>query len=228
MERSPFDPWVVLLLTLAAAVVNGMALWLFKNAWIAIILCTLLFYGGAIRVCTTYKLFPRLMIKKEYLFRTLVLGMGSAIIVGLLIALAGSIFISKVLPSEVLNRCSEQIQQSGSLRFGILPFLLWVSLVLPVGEEMYWRGGLQGILRKPYRFGSTLIVSALCFTFYHLVTISFFLPPLAMIPFVISVFLGGLFLGWLTEHLGNIWAAAICHGLGVWGGTFYLIKRFLI
>ncbi len=219
-------PWVVLLLTLAAMAVNGFALWVLHNSWLAMILSSFLFYGGAFWVCSSYKLFPRLQLNQA--FKTIGFGVASAILVGLLIALVGSIFFSKALSPVVLNRCSQQVHQSGSLRFGVLPFLLWVSLVLPVGEELYWRGGLQGMLRRTGRLGPTLFLSAGCFTLYHLVTISFFLPPLAMIPFVISVFLGGLIFGWQTETFGNIWAAAICHGPGVWGGTFYLIKRFLI
>jgi membrane protease YdiL (CAAX protease family) len=65
------------------------------------------------------------------------------------------------------------------------------------------------------------------FTMYHMVTVGFLMPGWAGMPLLATVFTGGLLFAWLTEHTGNIWAATICHGLGAWGATIYLVWRHL-
>ncbi|MCU0607790.1 MAG: CPBP family intramembrane metalloprotease [Candidatus Edwardsbacteria bacterium] len=127
----------------------------------------------------------------------------------------------------MLQACAQRLRDSQALRYDFWLFFLFVAVVLPVGEEMYWRGGLQGLLEQRYGPGRKVALSSLLFTAYHCTTVSYLMPSVAGVPLVASVFCGGLLFAWLTRRTGNVWAAAICHGLGAWGATIWLVWKFL-
>ncbi|MRR09984.1 CPBP family intramembrane metalloprotease, partial [bacterium] len=159
--------------------------------------------------------------------KTVVGGLVSAAVVAAGIAIVGDYFFSAAVPGNMLQACAQRLRDSQALRYDFWLFFLFVAVVLPVGEEMYWRGGLQGLLEQRYGPGRKVALSSLLFTAYHCTTVSYLMPSAAGIPLVVSVFCGGLLFAWLTRRTGNVWAAAICHGLGAWGAIIYLVWKYL-
>ena len=214
-------------LTLTPALVNWFSLWLLNDSWVAIILSSVVFFSGAYWSLTAFGLWHRIAVRPEDWRKTIGWGLASAAVVAASIVISGSIFFRTAVPGNMLQACAGRLRESQALRFSFWQFFLFVAVVLPVGEEMYWRGGLQGLLEQRYGPGKKVALSAGLFAVYHCVTVSYLMPSAAGIPLVISVFTGGLLFSWLTRRTGNIWAAAICHGLGAWGATIYLVWKFL-
>ncbi len=215
------------ILTLTPVLVNWMALWLLKDAWLAIVLSSVVFYGGAFWQIRAYGLEDRVKLSAAKIFKSLGLGLLAAVVVAALSIYVGNMYFGKAIPDDMLKVCSQRLYESNAFSSGLFQFFLFVAVILPLGEEMYWRAGLQGLLVRRAGFKRHILISALLFTVYHLVTITFLMPGWAGLPLVIIVFAGGLTLAWLTEYTGNIWAAVLCHGPGVWGATIYLIWKFL-
>jgi membrane protease YdiL (CAAX protease family) len=214
-------------LTLAPAAVNWFSLWLLNDSWVAIILSSIVFYGGAYWSLTAFGLWRRIAVRPGAWGKTIGWGLASASVVAATIAISGDLFFRDAIPGNMLQACAQRLRESQALRYSFWQFFLFVAVILPVGEEMYWRGGLQGLLEQRYGPGKKVALSALLFTVYHCMTVSYLMPSAAGIPLVASVFIGGLVMAWLTRRTGNIWAAAICHGLGAWGATIYLVWKFL-
>jgi len=219
--------FLLAVLTLTPALVNWLALWLLNDAWLAIILSSVVFYGGAFWQIRAYRLEDRVKLSAVGIIKSLGLGLISAGTVAALSIYIGNQYFGKALPDDMLKICSQRLYQSNAFSAGFLQFFLFVAVIIPLGEELYWRAGLQGLLARRAGFKRHILISALLFTVYHLVTISFLMPGWAGLPLMVIVFVGGLTLAWLTEYTGNIWAAALCHGPGAWGATIYLIWKFL-
>ncbi len=214
-------------LTLTPALVNWLALWMLNDAWLAIILSSVVFYGGAFWQIRAYGLEDRVKLSAAGIIKSLGLGLLSAGTVAALSIYVGNFYFGKAVPENMLRVCSQKLYHSNAFPAGLLQFFLFVAVILPLGEELYWRAGLQGLLARRAGFKRHILVSAMLFTVYHLITISFLMSGWAGMPLMAIVFAGGLMLAWLTEYTGNIWAAVLCHGPGAWGATIYLIWKFL-
>lgn len=214
-------------LTLAPALANWLGLWILNDAWLAIVLCCLIFYGGAYWLIGSFRLRSRLVMAPGNVMKSLAWGMAAALGAGVLILVLGNMFFTRAVPGNMLQVCSQRLHQSQALRYSFWQFFLFVGVIVPVGEELYWRAGLQGLLRLRFSRTRTVLISALLFTIYHLVTVGFLMPGWPGLPLIAGVFLSGLVLAWLTQHTKNIWAAAICHGLGGWGAIIYLVWKHL-
>lgn len=227
-RKSQKATWPLLAsLTLAPALANYLALWVLNDAWLAIILSSVVFYGGAFWLIKSYRLEDRARLPASRMGLSLSLGGVSALAVAALMVAAGSRYFGGLLPEDILRACSERLHQSQAFTAGLGQFFLLVAVILPLGEELYWRAGLQGLLARRSGYKRHLLLSAALFTVYHLVTIGFLMPGAAGLPLVAIVFAGGLATAWLTERTGNIWAAVLCHGPGFWGASIYLVWKYL-
>jgi membrane protease YdiL (CAAX protease family) len=80
--------------------------------------------------------------------------------------------------------------------------VLTMAVVVPLGEELFFRGLLlRGFLLR-YGPRAALVLTALLFAIVHL-------NPWAL-P---SIFLVGLLLGWLVLRTGSLWCAWLAHGI---------------
>jgi membrane protease YdiL (CAAX protease family) len=80
--------------------------------------------------------------------------------------------------------------------------VLAVAVVIPVGEELFFRGLLlRGFLLR-YGPGPALVLTAALFALVHL-------NPWGLV----SIFLVGILLGWLVLRTGSLWPACLAHGL---------------
>lgn len=76
-----------------------------------------------------------------------------------------------------------------------------ICIVVPIGEEMIFRGYLQRALRSIFGPFAAIALAAGAFALVH--------DPAAMLP----VFVVGLCLGLICERTGSIWPAALGHAL---------------
>ena len=95
-----------------------------------------------------------------------------------------------------------------------------ISTVPAIGEELGWRGLLQGALIDRFGIGRGLVLLGLVWSFWHLPSLlagynypdhpvlgGFVLFPLKLIG-------ASLFMAWLTLRAGSFWPAAFAHGAG--------------
>jgi len=95
-----------------------------------------------------------------------------------------------------------------------------LNALVAMGEELGWRGFLQGHLIE--RFGTTrgIAVLGLIWSFWHLPGLlagyNFPEHPVlgGFVFFPIELVAVSMFLGWLTLRSGSFWPAAIAHGAG--------------
>ncbi|NQU10754.1 CPBP family intramembrane metalloprotease [bacterium] len=92
-------------------------------------------------------------------------------------------------------------------RSSVVPSLLWLALVVvaPVCEELFWRGFLFIRVWRS-RVGATgaILVTALCWAAIHV--------QYDWVG-IVSVFGGGLLLGWARVRTGSVYPAILLHGL---------------
>ncbi|MGB9739484.1 MAG: CPBP family intramembrane metalloprotease [Chloroflexus aggregans] len=95
-------------------------------------------------------------------------------------------------------------------------FTLWILVggIVPVVEELFFRGVLHHLLRRYFNGIVTIILGAAIFAVVH------FIPQL--IP---GLFIAGLCLGYLREQSGSIWPGVIFHMLQ---NTFALLAMALM
>ncbi|MGH7415127.1 MAG: lysostaphin resistance A-like protein [Candidatus Rokuibacteriota bacterium] len=83
---------------------------------------------------------------------------------------------------------------------GLLLAVLAVGALAPVGEELFFRGFMQTRLRRVWRAGPAILVTALAFGLIHG----------EWVHGVLAAGIG-LYLGWVTERSGSVIPAVICH-----------------
>ena len=83
-----------------------------------------------------------------------------------------------------------------------LAMLFALGVVVPIAEELMFRGLLFGWLRSRLGLRPAMAISALCFSLLH--GIAWLIP---------AIFVLGLILAWVYEKSGSLWAAITTHGL---------------
>lgn len=85
---------------------------------------------------------------------------------------------------------------------GIALAVLYVAILAPIGEEVFFRGFLYGAMRQRWGVGVGMVVSAALFAFFHL-------SPLLYVP----MFTIGLALAALYQYRGSLAPAIMLHAL---------------
>jgi|GEM_PF-1418763 len=111
-----------------------------------------------------------------------------------------------MLWSEVLGLNTEPIaeifsqEESDNIWLTVLYFKVFVVLLIPVAEELFFRGVIFRYLRQRQTFLISATLSALFFAAVHL--------SLAAMPFLILL---GLVTAWVFERSGSLLAPAVVH-----------------
>jgi membrane protease YdiL (CAAX protease family) len=110
-----------------------------------------------------------------------------------------------------------------------------VAMILGAGEELGWRGYLQGRLIEHFGLSRGIIVLGLLWSFWHLPLLlagynypqhpvlgAFVLSPLLLVA-------ASFFMAWLTLRTQSFWPAALAHGAGdsIQGGLTSSIRTSL-
>ncbi len=106
---------------------------------------------------------------------------------------------------------------------GFLALLVGVGLLVPVAEELYFRGLLQGWLRQRLGLWGTVLVSAIVFGLAHFDSIGV----------VVSAMIMGVLMGWAYERTRSLWVTIGMHALTnttamLLGGLGLLLEKWLL
>lgn len=126
----------------------------------------------------------------------------TAVLMGLLcvpvvIAIASTIQRETGAGPQELTRA---LANSGFSGVTTLTFFLYVALLLPIAEELIFRGVLFGWLRQSQSFPIANGLCAAAFAIVHIQLVA-----------IVVTFLVGLALGWLRERSGSILAPILMH-----------------
>lgn len=120
--------------------------------------------------------------------------------------LKASFFKKNELPDQIAVYFLKKIQ-------GNIPLFLFAALlvifIVPIIEEILFRGILQTFLRKFLSIKPSILISSLCFAFFHYSP----MQGLANIMIIGSLFIFALFLGFVYEKRGSLFAAISLHGI---------------
>jgi membrane protease YdiL (CAAX protease family) len=87
-----------------------------------------------------------------------------------------------------------------------------------IGEELGWRGFLQGALTDKLGITQGIVVLGLIWSFWHLPVLlagyNYPATPVlgAFVLFPVTLVAASFFLGWLTIRSGSVWPAVLAHG----------------
>jgi membrane protease YdiL (CAAX protease family) len=127
---------------------------------------------------------------------------------GLAVLIAGALALSQALesltmllgvgPGPALDWIAQTMAAAPPI--GVLLAVVVVGMLAPLGEELFFRGYLQTRLRRVWRPGPAILVTALAFGVIHGE------PVHGVLAFVL-----GLYLGLVTERAESVVPAVLCH-----------------
>jgi membrane protease YdiL (CAAX protease family) len=115
------------------------------------------------------------------------------------------------------------------------------AVVVAVLEELLFRGGVYGLLRKVFNWGFALLLSSMVYAMVHFMEparlvgavtwhsglellpqmLGGFGDPRAVVPGFFSLTLAGLLLGWAYQRTGNL-----CFSIGLHAGWIFWLKSY--
>lgn len=136
-----------------------------------------------------------------------------------LLILWDRLFMNRSLPLQAdlflfIEASAHKLHVTSALAKTVFAFfiLIWA----PAGEELFYRGYLQGNLRKKMPFAKALLIATLFFAVRHGIHL-LFLPPSISWPalwvWIILAFGWGIILGWLYEKSGSLYLPIAAHFL---------------
>lgn len=123
-------------------------------------------------------------------------------------------------PFFSLNAALEALTDMAARKFSITSdaaLMLYAAFILiwaPVGEELLYRGYMQGVLRRSKSFKASALVSAAFFGIRHATHLFFLWPnvPLAAAgSWVVSAFVFGLLMSYLYEKTRSLYPPMLVH-----------------
>jgi membrane protease YdiL (CAAX protease family) len=128
---------------------------------------------------------------------------GAFVLALVAIAVATSVFTTEPATNEGAQAAVES---------GILLWMIPASLLLiGPGEELLFRGIIQGSLRRRFSAGGAIVLATAMFAPAHIVSLSGSLQAAAITISILS--LPSLVFGFVYERTRNIAVPALCHGL---------------
>lgn len=95
-----------------------------------------------------------------------------------------------------------------------------ISAIPAIGEELGWRGLLQGLLIQRYGITRGVVMLGLIWSFWHfpMLASGYNYPDYPMLGcfvlFPLKLVAISMFMAWLTIRSGSFWLAALAHGAG--------------
>jgi membrane protease YdiL (CAAX protease family) len=123
-------------------------------------------------------------------------------------------------PFYSLDAALEVLADTAARKFGItfdaafLLYGLFIVIWAPVGEELFYRGYMQGVLRQSKSFKVSALVSAGFFGIRHATHFFFLWPNLPLVAagsWVVSTFVFGLLMSYLYEKTHSLYPPMIVH-----------------
>jgi membrane protease YdiL (CAAX protease family) len=123
-------------------------------------------------------------------------------------------------PFYSLNAALETLAAAAALKFGITPdtammlYALFIVVWAPVGEELFYRGYIQGVLRQSWGFKASALVSAAFFGLRHATHLFFLWPNVPWVAagsWVAGAFVFGLLMSYLYEKTRSLYPLMLVH-----------------
>jgi len=137
---------------------------------------------------------------KNFGVKSLLSGLAGGVALFFLVGLFGK-FLVNYLGVPKPQSFALVVEGTGSI-WQLLPLLLLGGIIVPLKEEMVFRGLIYPPLRKHHGPGGGMLFTALFFGMMHLDFIRF-----------LPLFFGGLILTWLYEKTKSLWPSIIAHGV---------------
>ncbi len=118
------------------------------------------------------------------------------------LTIAVNFFVQGLTGGTSVNPQFEVVAPIGFSWFALVGMLLTVGVLVPIVEEVLFRGILYRWLRERWGVPGAAVVSALCFSVLH--GIPWLIPAIAVL---------GILLAIIYENSGSVWPAALAHGL---------------
>lgn len=140
--------------------------------------------------------------------------------VALLLAVTGA---DVVLTQFGVETAQHQIQQIGAQNPELLLSMIVLSfLVIGPGEELLFRGAIQGILRRVYAPIPAILVASALFSMPHIISVVG--TTSGTFAYLAVVFVLGIILGSIYERTNNLLVPSVVHG-AYDGLTFVMIYQ---
>lgn len=123
-------------------------------------------------------------------------------------------------PFYALNVALQALADKAAVKFGITPdsalilYALFILIWAPIGEELFYRGYIQGALRQSVSFKASALVSAAFFGIRHATHLFFLWPEVpwvAAASWVLGTFVFGLLTSYLYEKTRSLYPPMIVH-----------------
>jgi membrane protease YdiL (CAAX protease family) len=125
----------------------------------------------------------------------------------------GNAFFSLNAAIDVLaNAAAHKFSITKDAALGL--YALFIVVWAPVGEELFYRGYIQGALRQTKSYKISAIVSAIFFSVRHATHVFFLwpnVPWVAALSWVVGTFFFGLFMSYLYEKTKSLYPPIIVH-----------------
>lgn len=132
---------------------------------------------------------------------------------GVVLLLSISQLISFLLQYIGVMGGTNQIEQIARSNPELLLYLIPLAIVLiGPGEELLFRGGVQGRLRRSFGPFPAIVLASALFGLVHIPAVVA-RSAVGVGGYVLTTFVLGLVLGWLYEHTDNLVVPALAHGV---------------
>lgn len=128
------------------------------------------------------------------------------------VALLATLVVIGFLFSELgVSTAPNQIEQIGrETPTVLLPLIVLAFVAIGPGEELLFRGAVQGVFRRAYAPVPAIVLASVLFALAHVLALQGGL--LATAASILAIFLLSLVLGAVYEYTGNIVVPALVHG----------------
>lgn len=135
------------------------------------------------------------------------------IVVGVLLLLGLSQTLSFLLEQSGASDGINQIEQFAREQPQLLLYLIPVAVILiGPGEELLFRGGVQGRLSQSFGVVPAIVLASALFGLVHIPAVVAS-SAVSVGGYVVTAFVLGLVLGGLYEHTNNLVVPALAHGV---------------
>ncbi|MBN2001942.1 MAG: CPBP family intramembrane metalloprotease [Anaerolineae bacterium] len=126
-------------------------------------------------------------------------------------------------PYYSLNAAIGMLADAAAQKFNIAAdealmfYALFVLVWAPIGEELFYRGYVQGTLRQNHRFSTAALISAAFFGIRHATHLFFLWPNVPLVAaasWVLGTFVFGLLMSYLYEKTHSLYPPILIHFVG--------------
>ncbi|OGX46090.1 MAG: hypothetical protein A3G38_00985 [Omnitrophica WOR_2 bacterium RIFCSPLOWO2_12_FULL_51_8] len=118
------------------------------------------------------------------------------------------------------NELGYRLLSTSNSSAGISLYLIFSSLLVGLGEEIFWRGFIQNKISNHLSVNLSIWITAALFALIHFYIFTI-LPVRLGVFFLFLIAVSGIVWGYLFKYFNSIWSSAISHGI-----TAFIIWKY--